>query len=58
MLTAILGLLALVGLCGTPITLVTLVNKNIRNKPVKKTLITLGVLVAFFLIGFIGIHLV
>lgn len=55
-MTAICGIMALVGCCGIPLTGVNLLIRKVREKPIKRTFITLILMIVFLVVGVIGVN--
>ncbi len=56
-MTAIFGILAIIGCCGVPLTAVNLMIRKVREKPVRKTGIILGIMLACLILGTAGVNL-
>ncbi|MDO4617734.1 MAG: hypothetical protein Q4B03_09850 [Lachnospiraceae bacterium] len=52
----IFGLMAIVGCCGIPLAGMNLFVKKVREKPVKRTAVVLGIMILFLIAGTIGVN--
>lgn len=56
-MTAIFGILALTGCCGIPLAAVNLMIRRVQEKPVRKTLTVLILMILFLLLGVTGVNI-
>ncbi|MDO4490325.1 MAG: hypothetical protein Q4B85_04600 [Lachnospiraceae bacterium] len=55
-MTAVFGIMALVGCCGIPLTAVNLLIRKVQEKPTKRTLRTLFLMAVFLFVGVLGVN--